>query len=158
MPDTLERTVLPPKEHETLDELLEMFEKIATTELPPTTTISGPNGETIVLPAEVYEVLQDVVEAMSQDQAIMIAPVHQRLTTQEAAELLGISRPTFVKLLEEGEVPYEQPGRHRRVLLTDVLDYRERRTHRRRAALARMVELGEESGMYEKTSEPKRTR
>jgi excisionase family DNA binding protein len=158
MPDTLERTVLPPKEHEPLIELLEMFEKLSTTELPPRTTISGPNGEMIVLPAEIYEVLQDVVEAMSQDQAIMIAPVHQRLTTQEAADLLGISRPTFVKLLEEEEIPYEQPGRHRRVLLTDVLEYRERRSHRRRNALDRMAEIAEESGMYEKTAEPKRTR
>jgi excisionase family DNA binding protein len=158
MPETLERTVLPPKEHEPLDELLEMFEKIATTELPPTTTISGPNGEKIILPAEIYQVLQDVVEAMSQDQAIMVAPVHQRLTTQEAADLLGISRPTLVKLLEEGEIPYEQPGRHRRVLLTDVLEYRERKSQGRREALDRMVEIAGESGMYEVTAKPKRTR
>jgi excisionase family DNA binding protein len=95
---------------------------------------------------------------MAQGQAVTIAPVHQRLTTQEAADLLGISRPTFVKLLEDGEIPYEQPGRHRRVLLSDVLAYRTRRSVRSREALDRMVEIAEESGMYELTATPKRTR
>ncbi|HEC08729.1 MAG TPA: helix-turn-helix domain-containing protein [Acidimicrobiales bacterium] len=78
--------------------------------------------------------------------------------TREAADLLGISRPTFVKLLEDGEMPYEQPGRHRRVLLSDVLAYRQRRSVQAREALDRMVEIADESGMYEFTATPKRTR
>ena len=89
---------------------------------------------------EVFEVLRDVVDAMAQGQAVTIAPVHQRLTTQEAADLLGVSRPTVVKLLESGEIPFEQPGRHRRVRLADVLAYRERASVERRGALDRMVE------------------
>jgi excisionase family DNA binding protein len=99
-----------------------------------------------------------VVEAMSRGQAVAIAPVHQRLTTQEAADMLGVSRPTLVKLLESGEIPFEQPGRHRRVRLVDVLEYRDRSSVRRREALDRMVEIADESGMYERTVEPKRTR
>jgi excisionase family DNA binding protein len=95
---------------------------------------------------------------MAYGQAVTIAPVHQRLTTQEAAVLLGISRPTFVKLLDAGEIPYEQPGRHRRVLLTDVLAYRERRSSRRGEALDRMVEISENAGMYERAATPKRSR
>jgi excisionase family DNA binding protein len=84
--------------------------------------------------------------------------VHQRLTTQEAADLLGISRPTLVKLLEAGEIPFEQPGRHRRVRLADVLSYRERASAERRAALDHMVEIADEADLYELTATPKRTR
>jgi excisionase family DNA binding protein len=149
---TTEHTVLPPEE--SLDGLLALL----TGAEAPSTTVTGPSGEHLVLPAEVFEVLRDVVTAMAQGQAVTIAPVHQRLTTQEAASLLGISRPTFVKLLEEGEIPYEQPGRHRRVLLSDVLAYRKRRSVQAREALDRMVEIADESGMYELTATPKRTR
>lgn len=107
---------------------------------------------------EVFEVLRDVVEAMAKGQAVAIAPVHRRLTTQEAANLLGMSRPTFVKLLEAGEIPFEQPGRHRRVRLVDVLAYQERLSIRRRESLDRMIDIAESSGMYEITTAPKRTR
>jgi excisionase family DNA binding protein len=149
---TLERTILPPSEP--LEALAAMLGRMGAE---PTTTLSA-NGERLVLPPEVVEVLRDVVEAMAQGQAVTIAPVHQRLTTQEAADLLGISRPTVVKLLESGEIPFEQPGRHRRVRLADVLAYRERASSKRRAALDRMVEIADEGDMYEQTATPKRTR
>jgi excisionase family DNA binding protein len=150
---TLERTILPPAE--SLDDLVAMLSR---PDAEPTTTLSGPNGERLVLPPEVFEVLRDVVEAMANGQAVTLAPVHQRLTTQEAADLLGISRPTLVKLLETGEIPFEQPGRHRRVRLADVLAYRERASVERRAALDRMVQIADEVDMYERTATPKRTR
>ncbi len=93
--------------------------------------------------------LSDVGGPMTED---------RHLTTQEAADLLGISRSTFVKLLEDGEIPYERPGRHRRVLLSDVLTYRQRQSERAREALDRMVEISHESGLYELTATPQRTR
>ena len=147
---TLEHTVLPPEE--SLDELLEQMNT------QPTTTLAGPSGEHLVLPPEVFAVLRDVVEAMSHGHAVTIAPLHQRLTTQEAADLLGVSRPTLVKILESGEIDFEQPGRHRRVRLSDVLAYRQRRSTQRRESLDHMVEIADESGMYEQTATPKRTR
>jgi excisionase family DNA binding protein len=150
---TIERTVLPPAEP--LEGLVAMLGRFGAE---PTTTLSGPNGEHLVLPPEVFEVLRDVVEAMAQGQAVAIAPVHQRLTTQETADLLGVSRPTVVKLLESGEIPFEQPGRHRRVRLADVLAYRERASAERRAALDRMVEIADEADLYERTATPKHTR
>jgi excisionase family DNA binding protein len=148
-----ERTVLPPVEP--LDDLVALLNRVGAE---PATRLEGPNGESIVLPAEVFEVLRGVIEAMASGQAVTIAPVCQRLTTQEAAELLGVSRPTLVKLLEEGEIPYEQPGRHRRVRLADVLAYRERLSTERRAALDRMIEIADEADLYERTATPKRTR
>lgn len=150
---TLERTILPPAEP--LAGLAAVLDDLGAA---PATTLLGPDGERLVLPPEVFEVLRSVVDAMAQGQAVTIAPVHQRLTTQEAAELLGVSRPTVVKLLESGEIPFEQPGRHRRVRLADVLAYRERASADRRDALDRMVEIADEADMYERTATPKRTR
>lgn len=118
----------------------------------------GPNGERVVLPAEVFDLLRGAVEAMSQGQAVVIAPVHQRLTTQEAADLLGVSRPTFVKLLDAGEIPYDRPRRHRRVRLDDLMAYSERRSAESRAALDRMVEIAHDADMYELTATPEPTR
>lgn len=149
----VERTVLPPEEP--LDELVAALGRL---DAGPNTILSGPDGERLVLPAEVFRVLRGVVAAMADGQAVTIASVHQRLTTQEAADLLGVSRPTLVKLLESGEIPFEQPGRHRRVRLTDVLSYRQRRSIQRRESLDRMVEIADESGMYEQAATPQRTR
>lgn len=80
-------------------------------------------------------------------------PHTQRLTTQEAADFLGVSRPTLVKLLEEGKIPYEQPGRHRRVLFTNVLAYRDRLREERRVALDQMTRDASEDGLYSRTAE-----
>ena len=109
----------------------------------------GPDGEQVPLPEEVYRVLVEVVQAMREGKAITLVPRTQRLTTQEAADFLGVSRPTLVKLLEEGKIPYEQPGRHRRIMFTDLLDYQERLREDRRAALDRMTEDASEAGLYD---------
>jgi excisionase family DNA binding protein len=107
----------------------------------------------VPLPEEVYRVLVEVVEAMREGKVITLVPRTQRLTTQEAADFLGVSRPTMVKLLEDGKIPYEQPGRHRRILFTDLLAYTERQHADRRAALDRMTEEASEAGIYGGTPE-----
>jgi excisionase family DNA binding protein len=113
----------------------------------------GPDGEQVPLPEEVYRVLVEVVEAMREGMVITLVPRTQRLTTQEAADFLGVSRPTLVKLLEDGKIPYDQPGRHRRILFTDLLAYTERRHAARRAALDQMTEDASEAGIYGGTPE-----
>jgi excisionase family DNA binding protein len=110
--------------------------------------LPGPDGEQVPLPEEVYRVLAEVVEAMREGKAITLVPRTRRLTTQEAADFLGVSRPTMVKLLEDGKIPYEQPGRHRRILFTDLLAYTGRQHADRRAALDRMTEDASEAGIY----------
>ena len=97
--------------------------------------------------------LRDVLEALSQGLAITVAPVHTVLTTSQAAQLLGISRPTLVRLLESGEIPFEQPARHRRVRLADVLAYQERARRARAAGLDEMVRTSEEAGLYDSTDD-----
>lgn len=111
--------------------------------------LRGPDGATHALPPEVYEALMVVVRALSEGKAVTVAPVNTTLTTQEAADLLGVSRPTFVKILDEGGVPFSRPGRHRRVLLADVLDYKEKRRSQRRRGLDDLVRLTEDAGLYD---------
>ena len=147
-----ERTVLPPPDMAAMLNLATFLEQHSEP-----AGLVGPDGETVPLPVEVYEVLIQVAGAMLAGKAITVAPLEQRLTTQQAADLLGVSRPTLVKLLETHEIPYEQPGRHRRVRLADVLDYRDRRRRDRRERLAAMTRQAVEDGLYEGTAEDYRS-
>jgi len=102
------------------------------------------------LPAEIYDVLLGVVNAMQDGKAITVAPLNLLLTTQEAAAFLGISRPSVVKLLEEQEIPYEQPGqgRHRKVRLSDLMDYQKRIRVDRASRLETLIRRAAEDGFY----------
>jgi excisionase family DNA binding protein len=106
-------------------------------------------GRRVEIPAPVFEALRQVVTAMSHGQGVTIAPHNAMLTTQEAADFLGISRPTLVRLLTDGEIPFELRGRHRRVMLAHLLDYQDRSRTDRRAALDGMVREGEAAGLYD---------
>lgn len=139
-----ERTVLPPDDLNTLLDLARFFDANDTP-----ARLVDPRGNGVALPALVYDVLVQVVEALRAGRAVTVAPLAQRLTTQEAADLLGVSRPTLVKLLESGAIPYEQPGRHRRVRLADLLAYRDARRVDRRATLNRMTTDAGDAGIYE---------
>ncbi|EGV13099.1 DNA binding domain protein, excisionase family [Actinomyces sp. oral taxon 175 str. F0384] len=107
------------------------------------------NGETIDLPPAVAEALLQVVDAMRRGLAVTVAPQDQRLTTQEAADMLGISRPTLVRMLEAGEIPFEKVRRHRRLFLTDVLEFRERQRRAANEALSDMVADAQAMGAYD---------
>lgn len=113
----------------------------------------GPDGEQIPLPLEAYEVLQQVVHAMEQGAAVSVEPIDRQMTTQQAASLLGISRSTIVRLLDEHELPYERLGesRHRRLRLRDVLAYRDRKRTERRDRLDEMTRQAHEDGLYDTT-------
>lgn len=111
----------------------------------------GPKGEQIELPDELYTVIRAAVQALLAGQGVSIAPHNAMLSTQGAADLLGISRPTLVKLLESGEIPFHQSGsrRHRRVRLADIEEYRERSRGSRRAALRELTQDADDAGLYE---------
>ncbi|NAS23481.1 excisionase family DNA-binding protein [Herbidospora sp. NEAU-GS84] len=120
--------------------------------------LTGPDGSPrLPLPLPVYDALLKVAEALSQGLAVTVAPQHTTLSTYQAAELLGISRPTFVKLLESREIPYERatdrPGAHRRVKLRDVLIYQEKRRVERRRILDELTQESIEAGTYDKPSD-----
>ncbi|WP_007026917.1 helix-turn-helix domain-containing protein [Saccharomonospora iraqiensis] len=102
----------------------------------------GPDGREVALPEQLYQLLTQVVDNLGKGLAVVIEPSNAVLTTQEAADLLHISRPTFVKLLERGAIPYHKTGRHRRVYLADVLEYDE---HTRREREGNLDEMAYES-------------
>ena len=115
----------------------------------------GRGGEPAVeLPDAVYELLLRILDGMQQGKAISIVPVMQNLTTQQAAALLGVSRPFFVKLLESGALPFHLTGTHRRVYLKDLLAYKEHRDRERREALDQMAKEAEDVGLYDKVLLP----
>ena len=111
----------------------------------------GPDGEQIPVPYEVYNALVDVVSALSNRHAITIAPYNQQLTTQAAADFLNISRPTLIKLLDEGEITYAKlpRSRHRRIFLTDLIEYKKRLAQTRRRALEELTADAEKHGLYD---------
>ncbi|MFE1593754.1 excisionase family DNA-binding protein [Nocardia sp. NPDC058705] len=143
-----ERTLLP--EH--LDQLVEVRRFLdATVGVDEATILRSAAGEVVALPAEVFEGLRLVAIALSEGKAVTVAPLHTTLTTQEAAELLGMSRPTFVKLLDAGSIPFTRPGRHRRVRLADVLAFRELRRAERAAGLSELTRISEDLDLYDDT-------
>jgi excisionase family DNA binding protein len=111
--------------------------------------LRAPSGEEIEFPHSVFEVLVRVVHEMARGNAVRILPVHAELTTQQAAELLNVSRPFLVGLLEEGEIPFRKVGSHRRVRLDDLLVYKDRRDRERRIALNELASESQELGLYE---------
>lgn len=112
------------------------------------TRLVGPSGESIVLPASAFEGLKAVVTAMAQGMTMTLIPSGRELTTQEAADLLRISRPSVIRLLEGGTIPFHKVGTHRRIDVEDVLAYRAKRNEQRRAALRELTEISEEIGYH----------
>ena len=136
---TLQReTFLPGMHPEQLAQILELLRASATADQTtgPRYFLSGADsGQHVEIPAEVHQVLQQVVEAMRQGLAVTVVPQRWSLTTQQAADLLGVSRPTLIKLLGDDQIAFERIGTHRRIQLRDVLAYREQRRAAQYAAL-----------------------
>lgn len=138
---TRETTVLPGQDSALLDAVGAALQEQA----PATLTVGD---SSVPLPPELRSVLADVVRAMRRGQAVTFAPMSQQLTTQQAADLIGVSRPTLIKLLESGRIPYETPGRHRRLRLSDVLAFQELRRLEQREALRELAQDAQDLGLY----------
>ena len=112
-------------------------------------SLRGSDGgsDDLVLPGHVLQILLDVLSEMSRGNAISLIPHHQEVSTQEAANLLNVSRPFLVGLLEKGKIPFRRVGAHRRVLLTDVLAYREKTEQLRTNALDELAALSQDENM-----------
>jgi excisionase family DNA binding protein len=110
--------------------------------------LTGSNGENMNIPEPLYSLLQDAVRNLTQGRSLVLIPEEKPLTTQQAAELLGVSRPFLIRLLDAGEMPYSLVGKHRRIKLCAVMDYSKRKSDRK-AALDKMARDAYGTGLYE---------
>lgn len=105
------------------------------------------DGTELLLPKAVTPLLVHLLTEMSQGNAVTLIPVHAELSTQEAANLLNVSRPHLVKLLEAGEIPFHKAGTHRRIKFADLEIYRKRFEEQRQAALDELANQAQELDM-----------
>ena len=114
----------------------------------------GPDGRQIPLPEPVHDLLLMILKNLQAGKAISIVPEHQQLTTQRAANILGVSRPFLVGLVEKGEIPFHMVGSHRRIYLRDLLDYKHWRDSARHEAINNIARAEMEAGTYDKVVLP----
>lgn len=107
-------------------------------------------GQEAQLPDLVYRILRDAVRTLARGEGVSLIPLHRQLTTQQAADLLGVSRQYLVRLLDRGAIPFQRAGTHRRVIYADLLAYQRERKQERREALREITRLSEELGLYDR--------
>ncbi|EKU98815.1 DNA-binding protein, excisionase family [Leptolyngbya sp. PCC 7375] len=105
--------------------------------------------QTVSIPAAAYRLLVDVLTQMAQGNAVTLIPIHAELTTQEAADLLNVSRPYLIKQIESGAIPHHKVGRHRRIRFNDLMAYKQQVDEQSAKALDEMVALSEDMGLYD---------
>jgi excisionase family DNA binding protein len=98
----------------------------------------GPE-ETLAIPKSALRLLTDILTQMAQGNAVTLIPVHAELTTQQAADLLNVSRPFLIRLIEEGKIPFRKVGTHRRILFRDLIDYKRKIDQDRHKALEELA-------------------
>jgi excisionase family DNA binding protein len=103
--------------------------------------------ERIELPAAAVRLLVDLLSAMAEGNAVTMIPIHAELTTQRAADLLGVSRPFLIRQMEEGVIPYRKIGTHRRVLFSDLMRYKQEIDSKRHEALDELATQAQELKM-----------
>jgi excisionase family DNA binding protein len=110
-------------------------------------TIDG--GESVTLPASAVRVLAEIMDHFAEGRAVVLATREFEVSTQRAADILNVSRPYLVELLESGKIPFRRVGTHRRVRLDDVLAHQSEMRARTARALDELTDLSQELGLYE---------
>lgn len=104
-------------------------------------------GQVVALPESAMQLLVKMLDAIGQGDAVALTPVQEEITTQQAADILNVSRPYFVQLLENDEIPYRKVGTRRRVRLEDVLAYKEDMYQKRLETLNDLTAYDQELGL-----------
>jgi excisionase family DNA binding protein len=121
---------------------------------PETVTLQliGTSGEAIALPQPVFNLLHQMVHELLQGNSVTITPIHKELTTQEAADILNVSRQYLVELLEAQAIPYTKVGTHRRIRFGDLMNYKTDRDAKRRTGLSQMTKTSQKLGLQTKAA------
>lgn len=101
----------------------------------------------VELPTSALRLLVDVLAALADGNAVKVVPIHAELTTQEAADLLNVSRPHLVKLLEDGLLPFHRTGKHRRVRFADLMQFKAERERASELAMAELAKQAQDLAM-----------
>jgi excisionase family DNA binding protein len=109
--------------------------------------LDTPPGQTLHLPATAVRLLVRILDEMAKGNALAVTPVQAEITTQEAAELLNISRPTLIQLLDEGRIEFRKVGTHRRVRLESLMKFKRQAEADRKAVLAELAAYDQELGI-----------
>ena len=111
--------------------------------------VVGKDGEThqVKMPASAVKLMIEVLTQLGQGNSVNITPIHAELTTQEAADILNMSRPTLIKLLDSGDIPHSRTGNRRKVAFVDVMNYKQDIDAKRLAALDELTALDQELGL-----------
>jgi len=104
-------------------------------------------NQDILIPSTTFHLLVDILSQMAQGNAVSIVPIHSELTTQEAADILNVSRPFLIKLIESKEIPCRKVGRHRRIRFSDLMEYKQKTDSQRSKALDELVAQAQELNM-----------
>lgn len=145
-PETFPPSAVPATELAALRRLLEP--PISGTPRQNGFSILGPGGEVVPLPSAFVDLIDRAAVALARGVEVSVLAVDRELTTQQAADLLNVSRQYLVRLLDEGRLPSRRTGTHRRVLAGDVVCYKLGRDQQRAEALASLARLSEDVGGY----------
>lgn len=132
----------PPEQRAEVEAFFELLERGGC-------KLVGPSGQERRIPESLFFVLERVAEVLARGDSITVVPVGQELTTQQAADILNVSRQYLVRLLDDGHIAYTKTGKHRRVRIEDVLAYKEKRDAERKSKLSKLTELSQEFGRYD---------
>jgi len=147
MTDIIERPGLPIVPDESDSELAATASRALTRANKETVLVRMDDGTELPLPKAVTPLLIHILTEMSRGNAVTLIPVHAELTTQEAANLLNVSRPHLIRLLEEQKIPFHKTGTHRRIRFADIEAYKATFEKQRQAALDELAEQAQDLGM-----------
>jgi excisionase family DNA binding protein len=140
--------VADDRERQALGELDRLLCKASAAQAAGALKLEGANGEAVMIPDSALQALCQVVHHLASGRAVTLVPAGRELTTQEAADILNVSRPHLIKLLEQGDIPFVRTGTHRRIQLSDLMAYKRQRDTQRHEALSRLTQMSQELGLY----------